>query len=67
MFVYDIKVYNNEAKLIRHNKMLSDHTLSKLDVVFKTISGTSGQWRKICCSCTYNGDEVDNWQVTKMI
>lgn len=67
MFVYDIKVYNDEAKLIRHNKMLSDNRLSKLDVVFKTISETRVQWRKIHCSCTYNGDEVDNWQVTKMI
>lgn len=63
MFVYDIKVYNNEAKLIRYNKILSDHMLSKLEIV----SGTSGQWRKIHCSCTYKDVTIDNWQALKII
>lgn len=63
MFIYDIKVYNDEAKLIRHNKMLSDHMLSKLEIV----SGTSGRWRKVCCSCTYKDVTIDNWRALKII
>lgn len=63
MFVYDIKVYNDEAKLIRHNKMLSDHMLSKLEIV----SGTSGQWRKVCCSCTYKDVTIEEYIIFNSI